>query len=280
MIDFPDIKRTTFKVDVVSNFDHKKIKNAFIEPNGHIHEVDTDWHHIEVALKIIESLDYNLQNTIDNAKLQLKKYRRDYRESTDEFDREWYKERITIWLKTLRSTPKPHFMEDFKSINMNRGLDAGEYLIVHHGYIAISDCKVVYLHTTKDQLKKIHCYTDKDDPEEILHKISDEEVKMIEGQKKYILQISNAIKEYEHCNCSSNAFHCPSGVPRIGFDSRRRRAEQKYREVRAEMFLEDAAKFGIQWPKYKTDRWGGVTIDMQTFVRPGYNLSEHGEFRV
>ena len=280
MIDFPDIKRTTFKVDIKSIFSNRKLKNAFIDPRGHIDEVHSDWHHIELALKIIERLDYNLQSDIDNAKLQLKKLRRTYRESTDEFDREWCKDRIASWLKTFKNSPRPHFMEDFKNINMNRGLDAGEYLIVHHGYIAISDYKVVYLHTTKDQLKMIHCYTDKDDPVEILHKISDEEVKMMEGQEKYIRQISNAIKEYEHCNCSSNAFHCPSGVPRIGFDSRRRIAEQRFREVKTERFLEDASKFGIQWPKYTTDRHGGVTIDIQSFVKPGYNLSDHGEFRI
>lgn len=275
MIEYPDIKRSTFKIDTVSYFCHeKKIKNAFISPDGRVRIVESDWHHIEEAMRLIGEKDYKLQWKLDDAKKMLEKYKKGLREATSEFDKIWYKDKVSSWESELKNSPEPHFMEDFKNVNRNRGLDAGEYLIVHHEYIAISDYRVLYLHTTKDQRKTIHCYVEKDDPDEVLHKISSEEVKMEKGQEKYMRQISYAIREYEYCSCSSNAFHCPSGIPRVGFSSRKHNAERGFRIVQSEAFLKEAKKFGIQWPRYTTDKRGDVDIDESSFIIPGYKLVE------
>lgn len=104
----------------------------------------------------------------------------------------------------------PHYMNDFKLANQNKGYDAGEFLVVVFGYIAIEGKKVIYncepTGTTSMQRRKLGV-------------ILEDGVLILEPNKS-IEEKANArerqwcIDNREYYSNWRNKFHCPSGFPR------------------------------------------------------------------
>lgn len=118
--------------------------------------------------------------------------------------------------ESKRCGREPIHIEQFKAANMNRGYDAGEWLVIQYGYIAIEGYKAIYsikkLPTSK-QLFKIGCFLynkvlmlDDDKNQKKKEKIRKEK----EAQRERQWCIDN--KEYY--SDWKNQFHSPSGFIR------------------------------------------------------------------
>lgn len=285
MIEVPAIKRTSFKVESINywtySIDHKYgkdgWKNCFISPSGVLTVVKEDWHHVEEALKIIKALDREIREKVDAVE---KSIRYEKQAVDDPFYNAEGKARHQKVLdrlsKTLKEMEKPHIEKDFKSVNMNRGLDAGEFLILHYGFVALSDYHVMYNTTTKQQREVLNCHVEVDDEnEEVLVPFTKQQLAFKENRTKIMNKIKAAIRDHEYYNYSGNAFHCPSGIPRMGFQSSRARANHEYFLVRNDSFMTKAAKYGVRWPtNIIYNGRGNVTVDESSMLIPGFRSEE------
>ena len=282
MIEQPTIRKSTFKVSSVNElhysgnkykYGEQYFKNCFISPDGYITVVDKEWHHVEKALEIIKRMDKNLQDDIDKYKSQVEFYTDRLKKKLDGWDRKYCLEWLGKYQEKLDKAVQPHVEQDFINANRNRGLDAGEFLIIHYGYVALSDFNIMYLSTTRDQRITLNCYSTIEDGSEILIPMNKEQLKFKNEREKIIYQIKTAIKEKCYYEDSSNSFHCPSGIPRMGWESSKRRALSDYRKIDNPSFRAKAAEYGIQWPKVKHSYFGyhhRVEIDDNSMIIPGF----------
>ena len=294
MLEIPTIRKSTFKVqelnkaylDTVWYSIHKNesknkdkfFRNCFISPSGEIEVVDEDWHHIEKALEIIQKLDAKNSNKIKSVENRIRRTREELKSKNNLWRTEWRKNIEENFLakqeEKLRKLKEFHIEEDFKAVNRNRGFDAGEFLIIYHGYIALSDFNIMYYSTTKTQRNMLNVHADKDeDGREVLKLLTKEQVDFKEKRENIISQITTAIEENNYYSDSSNGFHCPSGIPRMGWNSSKRYAEKRYRKVTSESFLQEAAKYGIKWPRVEHSYnfgYAHVKIDYQSFFIPEF----------
>ena len=296
MLEIPTIRKSTFKVQELSkNYQHsfwysicknkskngdKFFRNCFISPSGDIEVVDEDWHHIEKALEIIQKLDAKNSNKINLIEERIWRMSEELENENyiipwmTEQEKNEKKDFLAEQKEELRKLKEIHIEEDFKAVNRNRGFDAGEFLIIYHGYIALSDFNIMYYSTTKTQRHILNVRADKDeDGKEVLKPLSKEQINFKEKRRVIIDQITTAIEDNNYYSDSANGFHCPSGIPRIGWNSAKRLSDERYRRVRSESFLQEASKYGIKWPDVEYDyRFSGirVKIDQQSFFIPGF----------
>lgn len=282
MIELPTIRKSTFKVNSVEEIHYSGneykygkdfFKNCFITPDGNIIVVKKEWHHVETALEIIQKMDKNLQYEIDECKDRIKRYSDRLSKPLDNWDKNYYTKNLAKEQEKLKTLVNPHVEQDFINVNRNRGLDAGEFLIIHYGYVALSDFNVMYLSTTREQRITLKCYSMVEDGSEVLVPLNKEQLKFKDEREKIIYQIKNAIRDKCYYEDSTNSFHCPSGIPRMGWESQKRRAMSDYRKIYNKSFLAKAASYGIQWPKVKYSYFGyhqHVEIDDNSMIIPGF----------
>ena len=282
MIEQPTIRKSTFKVKSVNEihysgneykYGEQYFKNCFISPDGYITVVDKEWHHVEKALEIIKRMDKDLQDEIDKCKSNIEHYSDRLKKELDNLDRKYYLEYLGKYKEKLDKLVQPHVEQDFINANRNRGLDAGEFLIIHYGYVALSDFNIMYLSTTRDQRITLNCYSTIEDGSEILIPMNKEQLKFKNEREKIIYQIKKAIQEKCYYEDSSNSFHCPSGIPRMGWESLKRRALSNYRKIDNPSFRAKAAEYGIQWPKVEYSYscyHQHVKIDDNSMIIPGF----------
>lgn len=282
MIEQPTIRKSTFKVSSVNElhdsgykyeYGDQYFKNCFISPDGYITVVDKEWHHVEKALEIIKKMDKKLQDDIDKYKSKVEFYTDRLKKRLDGYDKKYCLEWLNKYQEKLDKSVQPHVEQDFINVNRNRGLDAGEFLIIHYGYVALSDFNIMYLSTTRDQRITLNCYSTIEDGSEVLIPMNKEQLKFKNEREKIIYQIKTAIQEKCYYEDSSNSFHCPSGIPRMGWESSKRRALSYYRMIDNPTFRAKAAEYGIQWPKVKHSYFGYhhyVEIDDNSMIIPGF----------
>lgn len=283
MIEQPTIRKSTFKVTSVNEtrysgngykYGKQYFKNCFISPDGYITVVDKDWHHVEKALEIIRRMDEDLQDKIDKCKSNIELCSRKLKEEHGNWDRNYYTKWLDKSQEELGNLVQPHVEQDFINANRNRGLDAGEFLIIHYGYVALSDYNIMYVSTTRDQRITLNCYSTIEDGSEVLIPMNNEQLKFKNERERIIHQIKNAIHQKCYYEDSSNSFHCPSGIPRMGWESSKKRALDDYRKIDNPSFRAKAAEYGIQWPKIKYSYFGchkHVEIDDNSMIIPGFN---------
>lgn len=282
MIEQPTIRKSTFKVSSVNDlhysgdrykYGEQYFRNCFISPDGYLTVVDQEWHHVEKALEIIKKMDNKLQADIDKYKSMVEFYTHRLKEQPDISYKKYCLEWLNKYKEKLEKAVQPHVEQDFINVNRNRGLDAGEFLIIHYGYVAISDFNIMYISTTRDQRITLNCYSTIEDGSEVLIPMNNEQLKFKNERERIIYQIKNAIQEKCYYEDSTNSFHCPSGIPRMGWESSKRRALSNYRQVDNPTFKAKAAEYGIQWPKVKYSHFGyhlHVEIDDNSMIIPGF----------
>ena len=119
----------------------------------------------------------------------------------------------------------------------------------------------------------LNCYSTIEDGSEVLIPMSNEQLKFKNEREKIIDQIKSAIYQKCYYEDSDNSFHCPSGIPRMGWESSKRRALDDYREINSPSFRAKAAEYGIQLPKIKYSYFGycmNVEIDDNSMIIPGF----------
>ena len=283
MIELPTIRKSTFKVNSVKEIRYSSnaykygkdfFRNCFITPDGNIIVVENEWHHVEKALEIIKKMDEKLQTKINDCKSRIELYSERLKEKRlSDWDRNYTTENLKKKQEELSGLGQPHVEQDFINVNRNRGLDAGEFLIIHYGYVALSDFNVMYLSTTRDQRIVLNCYSTVEDGSEVLIPLNNKQIKFKNEREKIIYLIKDAIREKCYYEDSCNAFHCPSGIPRMGWESSKRRAMSDYQKINNKSFLAKAASYGIQWPKVKYSYFGyhkHVEIDDDSMIIPGF----------
>lgn len=268
MTEIPTIRKSTFKVDKLNyKFfginESKYIKNGFISPSGTVIEIKDDWHHIEVALNIIRGKDEDVQRNI-----KIEEYK--VENSTTLFIP---LERLKKIQENLKALKQIHWEEDFKTVNRNRGFDAAEFLIIYQGYVALSDFNILYLSTTREQREILNVRFDKDENGgEILKPLNNEQIAFKNKREKIISHITNVIRSYYYYTEPSNAFHYPSGFPRMGWNRFKAMAEKDYAKISDIEYQKEISKYGLQFPKVNIS-WGynsqEIKIDQNSFFIPG-----------
>ena len=182
------IKKTTFNVYCRAysyySCGEEEVYDGWMDRTGYI-TLNQTHHHVEAALEILKELDRDCKdhcthykeflNSLDLAKknptdwLRTFVYNYSYylKVTNDIIDKissiDEIEENIKKADKELSKVAiKPHYVKDFKEVNKNFGLDAGEFLVANLGYIAIEGKKAIYncskeIGTTIKQRKKLHC---------------------------------------------------------------------------------------------------------------------------
>lgn len=269
MTEIPTIRKSTFKVDKLNyrersyyGISSKSVKNCFISPSGTVIKIEDDWHHIEVALDIIKRKDKEVQRSIQAVEYKIENNTRPFIPLRE----------LNELQENLKELKKIHWEEDFKAVNRNRGFDAAEFLVIYHGYVALSDFNILYLSTTREQREILNVRFDKDDNgKEILKPLSENQIVFKNNRQKIIDKISRIITDYYYYTDSRNAFHCPSGIPRMGWGRFKTEAEAEYIKLSSDEYKKEISKYGLQLPKvnYSKHGFGMVEIDMNSFFIPG-----------
>lgn len=283
-LEIPTIRKTTFKVESIgiksfSYYEERKrlginfFRNSFISPSGEIIVVEKAWHHVEVALKIIKEIDSELQKRVDKLEHEVEIYKEILAKKGN--SDLYYREKLEDAKQKLKEAKRPHVEEDFKCVNRNRGFDAGEFLIIYQGYVALSDNNVMYLSTTKEQREILNCYSEKDDEGiEILKPLNKSQLVFKTMRNRIIKEIKDAIVNNNYYSQSINSFHCPSGIPRMGWKTQKAKSDREYARVTSKRFLQKAAQYGIQFPEVEYSYFGSqinIKIDERSMLIPGFN---------
>ena len=291
MLEIPTIRKSTFKVQELNKTyrdtfwyptnekGDKFFRNCFISPSGEIEVVDEDWHHIEKALEIIQRLDAENSNEIKDTEECIWRTREQLKSENSpwltESQKNIKRNLLAEQEEKLRKLKEIHIEEDFKAVNRNRGFDAGEFLVIYRGYIALSDFNIVYLSTTRKQRELLNVVLDKDENgKEILKPLNDKQLAFKSKRAEIINRISKAIRNYQYYTDNENAFHCPSGIPRMGWDRLRSDAIEEYSRISSEEYKKEISKYGLQFPRLEREYFSGriyTKIDENSFFIPGVN---------
>lgn len=110
----------------------------------------------------------------------------------------------------IKNGKEPHYERDFELANKNKGYDAGEFLVINFGYIAIEGHKAIYgKYTTSMQRKALGCILE--DGFLLKADMQAEKEKALAAERQWVIDMQSYYTD------STNAFHCPSGIPRMGF---------------------------------------------------------------
>lgn len=115
--------------------------------------------------------------------------------------------------KLVENGREPHYMNDFLESNKNKGYDAGEFLVVVFGYIAIEGKKAIYNcgknGTTSMQRKAIGVKWE--DGVLIDDKINVKKERESAKERQWVVKMASFYSDWR------NQFHCPSGTPRASY---------------------------------------------------------------
>lgn len=264
------LRKATFKVNYINTdqwintdrYGKKYWKNCFVDPSGEIIPFTEEWHHIEEALEIIKNIDESRKSTIGFVKRNIAAWKHELkRDSSDKY----YQERLKQSEKDLEDCPQPIMMDTFKAVNFNKGYDAGEFLVIYCGYVAISDFHPMYHKVSHKQAEVLNCYLE----DGVLIPMAVKDIKYRDRRKELKDEVTSILQRMVYYSDTTNAFHCPSGFPRMGWKTAKAHFENnELPKLNSKKFKEELAKYNLQIPEYKVNySWSGksLKIDESTF---------------
>lgn len=124
--------------------------------------------------------------------------------------------------RLIENGREPHYMNDFLESNKNRGYDAGEFLVIVFGYVAIEGRKAIYncgkLGTTSMQRKAIKVTLE--DGVLVNDNTKSKEEREAARERQWVVDNASYYSDWR------NQFHCPSGFPRMDYLKWQRLAEK------------------------------------------------------